>query len=322
METMINRRSFDISNARLMINDNQKLTAPQKAELLAKLSELSEKRKTMLQGAVFMLNNRTFLFDDLNHALEALSRENGADSLGMVEVNLQKQIDVISRMKVDNKNFTLQNKSLCLRSLQGMIDSLSTYQVKNGVNDYIPKYWQEKAQAQALAATKGLNWQRFEESMYSDEYHVAGDPKWKFFDREKMKQSMNDLMHEKTTGKDMIRTNSELKFPDELYFRLDELNGMANIGTAEITETSDEKISRIVVSAMDQFAVNNLRDHIPELFNFVKGEILKQNEKATDKILYDTVFAVMHKLVEECDKLQMKTVSSSSVTYNNLGGKL
>lgn len=324
---MVTAKAFDIVHNRIWINNNPKLTSIQKVELLKRLMELSEKRKVIFQSTVFMLNNPS-LFPELDHVLEALSRVNNSDSLGLVEVYLQKQIDMVSHMevveetskKVDKqKDFTLENKSLCLYGLQSMIDALSTYKLKTGVSDYMPKYWQEKAQAMLLANSNGLNLDVFEKSMYSDEYKVANNPKWKFFNREKMQENLVNLAHARTTGKAMIRANKIIGMEEELYKNFDKLKGTANICDAEVTKTPDEKISRIVVNAMIKFsAMNNYRDNIQKVYNFTRGEFNKQDEDVTDKILHDTFFTVLRGLIEKGNVL-MQTASAKSVVQNEKG---
>jgi len=316
---MVVRNNFDLSN---YITTNPKLSGQQKADLLA---NLTGKRKTMLQGSVFMLNHPKLKFDDFENALVALNRANTAHSLGAVEIALQAQIDAIRRMS--DKDIQPDEKALCLYSLQNMIFALSDFHLaKDQQNDYVPQILQDQYQMLLRGSNKNLNWDSLNESIYSEQYRDPNNPtlaNWRFLDRDVIKQNMDDMMHVKTTGKEMIRENTFPKIPQDLDGKI--INGVIKWGDVELNKTPREKINRIIVEAMRKFDTENLKDHLPQFFNFVKDEMKNQNENAGEvsyQVLHEVVLSAMHKFVEIGNDQQKREMLEKSVAQESEGRSL
>ncbi|MCM1404124.1 MAG: hypothetical protein NC133_01260 [Prevotella sp.] len=302
------KRNYDL-NQHVM---NSKL--PNKNEILV---NLTGKRKTMLEGAVFMLNNQAMPFPDLERALSLLNTANNAYSLGAVEAALQTQIDTIRN--TNTPGLTAENKTLCLFTLQNMIFALSDYQLKNGKeNDYVPKILQDQYQMLLKGSSFNLDWDGLYDSAYSTPVHDGSNPtlaNWKFLDNDKIKSNMENLahyqaVHDETYLNEMRPTKAEPQ--NENRF-----DGPSSWGTVELNATTDAEVNRILNCAMHEFNAKNLKDNLPDFFNFVKESLVSLSNKPEDvnyRVLHEVVVSAMHKIVNLGHEQQKKSMMEQQAT--------
>ena len=279
--------------------DNTQLNENSKKELLL---ELTGKRRTMLEGAVFMMKNKA-QFADLNRALELLNAANNSYSLAAVEAALQTQIDVVCEMKSaasenDKALLTENDKALCLYTLQNMIFALSDYNLKNGkANDYVPQILQDQYQMLLKGSMQNLNWDKLNDSVYTMSFEGNQNPtlaKWKFLDKRMIKQNMNSMYQSahNEAAVENLRGDNDTTMKAE--------QGVVNWGTVEVNKTSDAEINKILNWALIKFDSKTLKNNLPELFNFVKGAVVAQNDanEVNYPILHEVSMAAMRRIVE------------------------
>lgn len=276
------------------------------------LLELTGKRKTMLEGAVFMLHSK-MKFDHLDRALTALQNANNSYGLAAVEAALQTQIDVILDMDElgstkEEKNLSKAETSACLFTLQNMIYALSDYKFKNGAeNDYVPKLLQDQYQMLLKGSTLGLDWDRLNKSAYSTKFRDRNNPvlaKWDFLDARKIQKNMTDMARYQVEHDEKILNNLRSVQVEEPVVEEEVNTGLVDYGAHEVTETPNPVMSQIFSKALRRFDSKSLRvdpQAKKELYNFVKGSVA--DPKADEYTQYypvvnDMSLAVMHRLAD------------------------
>lgn len=302
------KRDYNLNNH---VNESN-LNAENKNDLLLKLTG---KRKTMLEGAVFM-KNKGAQFANFERALTLLKSANNAYSLTAVEAALQTQIDAIREMKTPE--MTLENKTLCLYTLQNMIFALSDFHLSNGKeNDFMPKVLQDQYQMLLKGSNVDLEWDKMYDSVYSTEYHDKNNPtlaEWKFLDDKLIQNNLKNLasyqaVHDETLLSDMAQEKKVEHQQDK------GTNGVKFWGTVELNRISDVEINRILNEAMKQFNSKNLKDNLKDFFNFVKDSLVEQNvgeEEVNYRILHEVVLSVMQQIVEIGNDQQKKSMLEQS----------
>lgn len=302
------KRNYDLNNHVM----ESKL--PNKNELLVKLTG---KRKTMLEGAVFMLGNKAMQFGDLDRALALLNTANNSYSLSAVEAALQTQIDVVRN--TNTPELTQENKTLCLYTLQNMIFALSDYHLENGKeNDYMPKILQDQYQMLLKGSSFNLDWDNLYNSAYSTQAHDGTNPtlaEWKFLDNDKIKSNMENMahyqaVHDESYLNDMRGAKTEQQKDQNA-------DNVKSWGTVELSKTSDAEVNRILNYAMREFNSKNLKDNLPEFFNFVKESLVAHSANAEDvnyQVLHEVVLSAMHKIVNLGHEQQKKSMMENNQT--------
>ncbi len=281
---------------------------PNKSELLVKLTG---KRKTMLEGAVFMLNNKAMQFGDFDRALALLNNANNSYSLSAVEAALQTQIDFVRN--TNTPELTPENKTLCLYTLQNMIFALSDFHLENGKeNDYMPKILKDQYQMLLKGSAFNLDWDGLYNSSYSAPVHDGTNPtlaEWKFLDNDKIKNNMDNMAHYQAVHDESL-LNDMRPAKDEQQNEKS-TDSVKAWGTVELSKTSDAEVNRILNYAMREFNSKNLKDNLPEFFNFVKESLIAHSTNAEEvnyQVLHEVVLSAMHKIVNLGQEQQKKTI--------------
>ncbi len=305
-----NARAFNIAE---IINGTE-LPSLEKTKLLI---EIANKRKTVLQGAMFMLNHKSLKFDDFERSLASLKTANNSYSLGAVEGALQAQINVILRMS--EVDLSRKEKALCLYSLQNMIFGLRDFQLHNGKdNDYVPRLLQDQYQVLIKGSSQNMDWDQLNESCYSTEYYDLSNPvlaNFKFLDLNRIKKN-EKLLSQKHT----VETTQTVDMTKKQSIPMSN-DGVITWGMLELEKTTDVEINQVLNKALAKFDAKNLKDNLPELFNFVKETLESQSKDQTAidyKILNEIVVASMHRIVEIGSGQQRKAI----LEQENLEGRL
>ena len=305
------RRNFNLVDR----IESSTLKPQDKTELLI---NLTGKRKTMLEGAVFMLKNAAIKFDDFERALALLNGAENASSLELVESALQKQIDVIRRMSDDD--LTSENKSLCLYTLQNMIFALSDFRLgKNQVNDFVPKILQDQYQMLMKGSALNMDWDSLNESTYSTEYSDFNNPtlaQWKFLDTILIQRNLENMAGSQT-GADNT-TNFELNAVQKKTTVQVNNDGTVSWGVFELKTATDEQINNLLNGALAKFDATDLKQNLLAIFNLVDASN-QSGSTADNNVLHKTVLASMQRIVEIGSNQQKKTLlSENNQTTSNL----
>lgn len=307
------RRNFNLVDR----IESSTLTPQDKTELLI---NLTGKRRTLLEGAVFMLKNATIKFDDFERALALLNSANNAGSLSFVEAALQKQIDVIRRM--DDMDLTPENKALCLYTLQNMIFALSDFHLgKNQVNDFVPRILQDQYQMLMKGSALNVNWDALNDSTYSAEYCDANNPtlaQWKFLDSNLIQRNMENMSNSSVGDDNSINTKLNLAKRKQVVQVNDD--GVISWGTFELESTDDEEINNLLNQALAKFDTTDLKQDLLTIFNIVDDATTQSNQsEAIHGILHKVVLNSMQRIVEIGNNQQKKNLSSTkNLTTSNL----
>lgn len=278
------------------------LTARRRAELLI---ELAAKKRTIVQGGLFMLDHKKLKFDDFDRALQLLNRAKTPYDLGAVETALQTQIDVILRM-ADNVDLTIEEKSLCLYALQNMIFGLSDYQLPNErENDFVPKILQDHAQVILKGTSKGMDWNELNDYCYTEKYQDLNNPvlaQFKFLDFNRIKELDK-----------IVAQNHTVAVRQEKHNTIQSNAGVITWGILEFEKTAHVDVNKILNQALARFDTIDLKNHPENLFNFVKDSVEAQNknpEVVNYQILHEIAVAAMHRIVEIGRGLQRQNFSA------------
>ena len=288
--------------------NNVHLSARRKTELLI---ELAAKKRTIVNGGLFMQNHKTVDFDDYDHALELLDRAKTAYDLGAVETALQSQIESILRM-ADGVDLTVEEKSLCLYALQDMIFGLSDHELPHErVNDYTPKILQDHAQVILKGTSKGMDWNYLNDYCYTEKYQDPSNPvlsQFKFLDLNLIKE-LDKIVTQKNTT---VATQRVHEAPNAIQCK----NGMITWDILEFEKNSQVNVDKILNDARAKFDAIDLRNHVSDLFNFVKDSVKKQNQKPeaiNHQVLYEITVAAMYRIVEIGSERQRVASQQSSM---------
>lgn len=288
--------------------NNVHLSARQKTELLI---ELAAKKRTIINGGLFMQNHKTLNFDDFDRALELLNRAKTAYDLGAVESALQSQIEVILRM-ADDVDLTVEEKSLCLYALQNMIFGLPDYELPHErVNDYTPKILQDHAQVILKGTSKGMDWNDLNDYCYTEKYQDSNNPvlaKFKFLDLNLVKE-LDKIVTQKNTT---VATQRRHEAPNAIQSK----NGMITWDILEFEKNSQVNVDKILNDARAKFDAIDLRNNISDLFNFVSESVTSQNknpEAINYQVLHEITVAAMYRIVEIGSERQRVASQQSSM---------
>ena len=308
--TVVNQRKSSRNYDLAEHLDRSNLPAERKNELLM---QLTGKRKTMLQGAVFMLNQAPIKFDSLERALTLLNNANNSYQLGAVEAALQTQINTVCDL--NTPDLTPENKTLCLYTLQNMIFALSDYNLKNDKeNDYMPKILQDQYQMMLKGSTLGLDMDRLNKSTYSTQYHDDQNPtlaQWEFLDDQAIKQNMENITRYQLGRDDAILDNLRDTSVEETTQKTE--NSIVNYGTVTVEPAEEQKIKKFISMGLDKFNTKNLKDpnNLKELYNFAKNSVVdsKSDEYTVNyPIVNELAFAMVHRIAETGSTLQSQTI--------------
>lgn len=158
----------------------------------------SGKQSTMREGKAFLVNHPV-LKKDFGKALLKLRDAKNYESLGAVELEYQKQIDMICDMK--ETEITKEKKTLCLYTLQNLIFGLKDHKIEGEkTNTYTPKIAQDHYQMLLKGSSEGLDWDKLNSSVYTNEFQDESNPtlaNWKFLDARLIRSNM-DKINDKT----------------------------------------------------------------------------------------------------------------------------
>ena len=278
-----------------------------KNELLLKLTG---KRRTMLEGAVFMLKNKSLQFSDFERALARLDMVNNSHGLGAVESALQTQIEVVRDM--NTPEMTPEKKTLCLYTLQNMIFGLSDFQLKNNKeNDYVPKILQDQYQMLLKGSEEGLDWEKLNDSTYTTEYRDYKNPtlaKFKFLDNRLIKKNLENMVRLHSSTEENALSDLREQPYDAFYDDTDitSMDGQINYGLLDIQRTTDKDVAKILNKVMLKFNKEDLRHDTTSFFNFLKLSLGQDLDPEKNVIFQKTVVTFMHLTVEFGHKIQNK----------------
>ena len=313
---VINQSKVAKRNYSLVDHINSSTLDPKaKTELLIRLTG---KRRTMLNGAVFMMQNPDLLrFDDFDHALEALAGVNNEYGLGSVEVYLQREIDAVRRLS--DKTLSVENKSLCLYTLQNMMLALGDYEVKEGQKSgYMPKFLQDECQMMLKAANLNMDLDRVRESVRSSAYRDTRNPtlaNWDFLDSDLVKKNMESMSHNRVEEKTVVDVTPKQEGRPQV-------SDTRYLGRARISDATDQEVNRILGKALARFNSFNLQDNLYEFFNFVKDSFQSSSqdvEMTTDyNTLHEVVLATLQRMVEMSSAQQQRIMKQNQMGERSL----
>ncbi len=280
-----------------------------------------DKKDVMKQALSFMVHHKTFKFDDLEKALKIIRDATSASAFGQAEVALQRQIDTIRKMS--DVDMTIEDQSRCIYALQNLIFSLSDRKLPNKQkNDFVPKIIQDYGQMLLKGSMMGLDWERFEKSVYINKYQVPKDEQWRYLDPDLIKSNMEYLVsyRAKTTtqsinDQQIISTKTNQRSVVYDYCVREEL-------------MTDAEINQILSKAITKFDPLYLKNHFSEFFNFVKDEMLttsKTPDEVEYPVLHKVVLKTMRYIVQIGNNQQMKAaitqMAETQKRQNETGGK-
>ncbi len=274
----------------------------------------SGKQSTMREGKAFLVNHPV-LKKDFGKALLKLRDAKNYESLGAVELEYQKQIDMICDMK--ETEITKEKKTLCLYTLQNLIFGLKDHKIEGEKeNTYTPKIAQDHYQMLLKGSSEGLDWDKLNSSVYTNEFQDETNPtlaNWKFLDARLIRSNM-DKINDKTNRFSSSPLNNSHFFEEvqptpaeqnNLYH--DDKGLVRNWNSAEVYNTEDKRIAKCLSKMYASYnKVYNFSDitnqdwdskeastkravGIQNLWNFVKDSVTTEKNPEVDHSKIDGI---------------------------------
>lgn len=276
--------------------------------------EMYRDEKCMGEAGLFMLKNPNLQFEDFEKASAALviAKRNNSYSLGAVETYLQKQIDKIIDM--DTPLLTPKMKSSCLYFLQEFIKNLGKVKVKNE-KTFQPKILEQKDNLLKTGAERGLDINKIENFMYTEEFCVPNDPtlgkgKWKFLDLRKIKK-LEEIIKSHISSKEL----DEFRRDDELNVEtIKTQNDMAVYSPVAggVQESTDQIAGRVLSNATREFTYEQLKADPQVLFRYMQQNLSTFMDR-------DKIFELTRKLLATIHDKNAEIQASIYQKNNDMG---
>lgn len=255
--------------------------------------EQAVRNKLMKDGLQLMANHELF-FDDLHKALLAMHNDN----FGLAEVCIENQINIIKRVssKVDLND---EQKWRCLTALQILQTDLPFIKTRSGMkNNYVPQISRDMLELSLKEQSLGLKEGTLLNKCLDTQYYTVNQcyKSVKLYDHAKIKETLKE-----------VSQNHTALTPDELHaarkrnnFKVE--NGLVDLGSLPFEKPQlNIDINKIYSSAMVRFDASRLSKDIPELFNFVKDSLEKQDpnlDHIDTQTLHNIVTGAIQNIVE------------------------